>query len=448
MFATGPTFWPVLAQTTMRDVALFYGVYFFVFVGFMVMIQALRLMARRAMLRGQTEAALIWYDRLWFLFGPAVRKEIKPQLQINLAIVHASTGNRGRAQVLLNDARRGARKLKTPELLIQACVVAARLFEEEANPDMAWRALCEAKTAAETDHRKPGLISILQRIAEIQGRRGLAEDSLNTWHALRRLADSREEHGVAILALTHLGRAAYEDGQWDSAEESFSEAVSRARQHHCRDRSAILAYVLFGRIALQRGRYELARGYLAEAASLARKRGEARLECSALTELGRLYVENGRYKNAMETLAEAETIATQTTDLARQAMVAQVQGDAYLQSDSVSAARVHYERAESLLSHAPLPHTELLVRTGLALIQCEEGDAAGAIEALVATSQSAEKEHAAFERVCIYDALGLVHAKAGMGDEAQAWTAEAHILRAQLGIEAAISDQYRHRRAG
>lgn len=432
---------------TMHHVWLFYGIYIAGFAGFALLVQALRLSARRAVLNNKTEQALVIYDRLWFLFGPAVRKEIKPQIQINLAVIHGAQGNRQRAYELLHDARKGARNLKTSDLLIQSCVILARMHRTDQHHDHAYRALQEAKLASERDTRHPHLLKILHLIAEHWQTQNDAAETERAYHNLRRAADARGDVGTVILALTHLGRFAYADYRWSESEGYFADAVQRARETGCKDRSTVLAYVLFGRLSLQQGKYELARGYLQEAAKMAKKRGEAGLECVAMLEQARLLVEGGRYQPAIDLLAEAEKIATQLQDPARLAMIHQVYGDAYLQREHREAARFHFLQAQGKLREKPLVHTEILVLAGLALLEAWDGNIELAIEGLQEAERQALQHRCAFELVCVYDALALVEARAQNGDAAQQFQGMAHQQREQLGIEAAIATQYRRQTA-
>ncbi|HYE79866.1 MAG TPA: hypothetical protein VEI97_17925 [bacterium] len=443
----GPTV-PVLAlTTTMRDVALFYGLYGGIFLGFVALVQTLRLSARRAVLNNNTEQALVLYDRLWFLFGPAVRKQIKPQIEINLAVVHGAQGNRMRAYDLLDDARRGARGLKTPDLLVQACIILARMHHADGHYDHALRALQEAKGASERDTRHPFLLTILHQIAEVHRATGDVDETERAYHALRRAADARGEVGTTVLALTYLGRYAYADCRWEESEGYLADAVQRARETGCKERSAVLAYVLFGRLALQQGKYELARGYLVEAATMGRNRGEAGLECIALLEQARLLTERGKYQGAIDLLAEAEKIAAHLQDPGRLAMVHQVYGEAYLQREHREAARFHFLQAQGFLGNKPLVHTEILVLTGLALLEAWDGDIELAMEGLMEAERQALVHRCGFELVCVYDAMALVHARAQAGDDAVRCQTMAHEQRQHLGIQAAISTQYRRQYA-
>jgi len=427
----------------MKTVGAIYATYAVVFGGFVGLVWFLKLLARRAMLRNNTEAALIWYDRMWFLFGPAIRKEIKPQIQMNLAIVHASEGHHGRAMQLLNDARRECRNLKTPDLLIQACVMTSRLYERQQNWEQAAFALSEARKASESDKRSPGLLKILLLQAELAGHRGAPEEALGCWHQIKRIADARRDVCTGVLALTHIGRASYEAGEWADAEHLLSDAVSIVRENHLSDRSAILACLLYGRLQLQRGQYELARGYLMDAANKAKTREEPALQCSALIEAARLWVEQGRIEKAEETCNQAVALADSLKDPNRIAMACQVAGDLALSQDHWMSARAFFDRAMTALSQTALPRTALLVRCGLALVHAYSGQLAEAMEKLVELEVEAKKSTAGYEHVAILDALARVAFQQGDGLASQEFTAAAHARRQELGITAALSAQYR-----
>lgn len=430
-------------RPTLTHVAAFYATYALGFGAFFLVIGLFRAMARRAMLRQQTEAALRWYDRLWFLFAPAVRKELKPQIQINLGLVHASQGHHERALRLLQEARRGSRSLKTPDLLIQSCVLIARLQQQAHRWDQAAFALQEARKASEQDRRTPGLLRIVRLQADLATQRGATDIALTHWHTLRRLADARADTPTAILALTQLGRTAYERGDWDAADEILSDAVSRVREDRLTDRNAILACLLFGRLQLQRGQYELARGYLLDAVLNARQREEPSLECSAQTEIARLWVEQARFDKAEEAGDAALALANRLHDTARQAMATQVLGDLYVQSEQWQGARVFLKRSFELLHQSPLPRTSLLVRTGQALVEAHTGSPADALALLHDLDREARQLHAGFERITILDALARVALLMEDGEWAQRYQRAAHALRQDLGVTAALSVQYR-----
>lgn len=441
--------WMILGQSflpwdvSMKTVGAIYASYAIVFGGFVCFVWFLKHLAKRAVLNNNTEAALQWYDRMWFLFGPAVRKEIKPQIQMNLAIVHASEGHHGRALQLLNDARRSSRDLKSPDLLIQACVMTARLHQRNQNWEQASFALSEARKASETDKRSPGLLKILLLQAEFAGLRGAPEEALGYWHQIKRIADARRDVVTGVLALTHIGRASYEAGEWADADHLLSEAVSVVRENHLTDRAAILACLLYGRLQLQRGQYELARGYLMDAANKAKTREEPALQCSALIEAARLWVEQGRIDKAEETCNQAVALADSLKDPNRIAMACQVAGDLALSQDHWMSARAFFDRALTALSHTALPRTALLVRCGLALVEGYMGNLAVAMEKLLELETEAFKTKAGYEHIAILDALARIALQQGDGLASQEFTAAAHARRQELGITAALSAQYR-----
>ncbi len=180
--------------------------------------------------------------------------------------------------------------------------------------------------------------------------------------ALERATPGRPGTTLHVRLLVSIGRYQLADGRLDAAQETFDQALARARALGHRHLEADLLNHL-GEVAARRTRYQEAIERFSEAVRLDRQLGDRVATGTKLANLGITYTALGQFRLARRFLSKALELqrATQHAGLVGEVLVNLATVDAAL--GDVDAARQKLEQAVDVARRHGDPRTELRARS-------------------------------------------------------------------------------------